>query len=185
MAGPTSPLSPRVRGLGASPLSLFVSVGTAAGGFDALVEAADGAARRLGIPGFAQIGYGRFRPRALEWAAFLPHPELLARLAQRPLVVCHGGAGIVGEALRAGCRVVCVPRRQGTSRHHPSNDQRAFVAALAARFPVRVCEDPADLESILRCAWSESAEDPPPLPRSDVPEIVAAFLRRTAAPPDQ
>jgi len=178
MAAAARPLSPCGAGESASALRLFVTVGTAPGGFDRLVGAADRAARELGLSGFAQIGDGIFLPRHLSWTRFLDAEAMRRQLAARPVVVCHGGMGILGEALRAGCRVVCVPRDRPTSRRHPSNDQRAFVEALAARLPIRVCRDPRDLAQLLARLAVLPAPEPPTLPESDVPEIVAAFLAR-------
>lgn len=161
-------------------MTLFVSVGTAPGGFDRLVEGADRAARELGLGGLAQIGDGSYRPRALAWCRFLPAAEMHRHLSRRPLVICHGGMGILGEALRAGCRVLCVPRDRPTGKRHLSNDQRAFVEALATRLPVIVCPDPGRLAAVI-------ARLPPPPPRpveppaSDVPDIVASFLARDLA----
>lgn len=157
-------------------MNLFISVGTAPGGYDALVRAADRGAARLELRGLAQIGDGQYLPQSLSYVRFLSRGELRAQLARRPLVVCHGGMGILGEALRAGCRVICVPRSRPTSRRHPSNDQRALVEALAARLPLIVCRDPDELENLLE-RLPVAAPTPPPLPQSNVPEIIAAFLR--------
>ncbi len=181
MAAAAHPLSPCGAGESASALRLFVTVGTAPGGFDRLVGAADRAARDLGLSGFAQIGDGTFLPRHLSWTRFLDAGAMRRQLAARPVVVCHGGMGILGEALRAGCRVVCVPRDEPTSRRHPSNDQRAFVEALAVRLPICVCRDPEDLPQLLARLVDVPAAEAPLLPQSDVPEIIAAFLARDRA----
>ncbi len=157
---------------------ILVAVGTARGGFDALGEAADRAAGRLGLEGFAQIGDGRVVPRRLAWRRFLPREELRGMLARRPLLVTHGGMGLLGEGMRAGCRIVAVPRRGPTTAAHPSNDQRAFLEALARIHPITVCPDPAALAGVL-------ARMPPDDRRpvryrlgSDVSRIVIEFLAR-------
>jgi len=159
-------------------LRLFVAVGTAAGGFDALVEAADRAALRLGMTGLAQIGEGRFCPRQLRWRRFVAPDELAALLARRPLVVTHGGMGLLGDAMRAGCRIVAVPRARATSRRHPSNDQRAFLERLAQRYPIRLCRSPEALEEALaELALAAPAPIRYPL-GSTVPQILRTYLQQ-------
>ncbi len=160
---------------------LLVLTGTAFWGFDELVAAADRAAARLGLPGLAQIGGGRVRPRHLDWVRFLPEAELRARLARRPLVVTHGGMGLLGDAMRAGCRIVAVPRRGPTRRRNPANDQTALLERLARLHPIRVCGEPEALEGVLAEVLRDPGPDPVYRLESDVPAIVRAFLARTAA----
>jgi len=102
---------------------ILVAVGTSDNGFDELVEAADRAAAALGAPGLAQIGHGRFLPQALHWERFLPDSVFRRRLAEAHIVVCHGGMGILGEAMRARRPIVAMPRRGITSAANPTNDQ--------------------------------------------------------------
>lgn len=161
-----------------APLSepgLLVAVGTFVHGFDALVAAADAAAAALGVDGFAQIGGSRVVPRHLTWARTVPPAELRARIAAARVVVCHGGVGLLGEAMRAHRPIVAVPRRGPTTPDHPAGDQLPFLRRLAAGFPIRLCEDPADLQGHLEAALAGPASIVYPL-GSDVPELVARFL---------
>lgn len=153
---------------------ILVAVGTFVHGFDELVEAADRAVEVLGAIGFAQIGHGRYLPVAMRWARFLPAPTLRARLREASVVVCHGGIGLLGEAMRAGRPIVAVPRRGATTRAHPANDQTAFLRRLADRFPITVCEHPAELTSALcqRLALAPPSYDV----QSDIPDLVAGYL---------
>lgn len=155
---------------------IVVSVGTFAHGFDELVWAADAAAGELGIEGFAQIGHSRVVPDHLSWKRFLPHPALLARLRAASVVVCHGGAGIVGEAMRAGRPIVAVPRRGAASPSHPANDQLRFLERLAETVPIIVCRDPAGLTGCLRLALGQGTAPVTYPLGSDVPALIAAFL---------
>ncbi len=161
---------------------MLVTVGTARGGFDALVEAADRAAAELGLEGLAQIGDGRLRPRRLAWRRFLPRAELWRLLARRPLVVTHGGMGLLGEAMRAGCRIVAVPRREPTTAAHPSNDQRAFLASLARLQPITVCRDPALLRDTLERVAAQAGDPVTYRLGSNVSRIVVEYLARGIPP---
>ncbi len=161
---------------------IFVGVGTFAHGFDELVAGADRAASALGIEGFAQIGHSRVVPRHLAHARFLAPDALAERLRQSEVVVCHAGMGLIGDALRARCRIVLVPRQGTISRHHPANDQRRFAERLAALLPLRVCADPAGLAGVIRAALDDPGP-PPEAPPSTVPKILRDFLRTGASGP--
>lgn len=158
---------------------IFVGVGTFVHGFDALVEAADQSAAALQIPGFAQIGHSSVVPLHLEHARFLPPEELRERLAASRVAVCHAGMGLIGDALRAGCRLILVPRRGTTTRHHPANDQTSFAELLAQRLPLRLCLEPADLASVIKAALADSSPPPSSL-GSSVPAILQQFLKAGA-----
>lgn len=154
---------------------LLVAVGTFVHGFDALVEAADAAAEELGIGGFAQIGGSRVVPRRLEWARFLAPDALRARIEAARLVVCHGGVGILGDAMRAGRPIVAVPRRGPTSFDHPAGDQLPLLVRLAERFPITVCERPDQLAGAIARALAGPRTISYPL-GSDVADIIAHYL---------
>ena len=157
---------------------IFVSVGTFAHGFDALVSAVDDAARWLGRDGFAQIGHSHTVPRHLAFERFLSHPTLQAHLRAATVVVCHGGAGILGEAMRARRPIIAVPRQGATSAGHPANDQTAFLRRLAGQQPIRLCEDPSMLSEVLRDILDGGPAQVAYDLGSDVPGRIAAFLSR-------
>ena len=162
---------------------IFVGVGTFIGGFDALVAGADRAAGQLGVDGFAQIGHSQATPTRLRHARFLSPQALAVQLEASRVAVCHAGMGLIGDALRAGCRLVLVPRQGATSRRHPANDQRAFAERLAERLPLRVCFEPEGLAPVIAAALADTSESPE-LPGSNVPALLREFLRRTTAATD-
>jgi UDP-N-acetylglucosamine transferase subunit ALG13 len=155
---------------------ILVSVGTFVRGFDALVEAADAAVGRLDVEGFAQIGHSSVHPRHLAWARFLPEAELCRRLRRADVVVCHGGMGILGQAMRAGRPIVAVPRRGATTARNPANDQAAFLERLAERYPIRVCRDAGELTHHLAGLVEERPARIEYRLGSDVPRLIGAFL---------
>lgn len=156
--------------------SILVAVGTFKDGFDALVAAADEAAERLGLEGFAQIGGSRVVPRRLLWSRWLPPDVLVERIQAARVAVVHGGVGLLGEAMRAGRPIVAVPRRGPTTAVNPAGDQRSFLRRLAERYPIVLCEDPEGIATAIETALEGPARIVYPL-GSDVPEIVAAYLR--------
>jgi UDP:flavonoid glycosyltransferase YjiC (YdhE family) len=154
---------------------ILVAVGTFRHGFDALVAAADEAAGALGVPGFAQIGHSAVVPRHLAWARFLAPAELARRIEAAEAVVCHGGIGLIGEAMRAGKPILVLPRRGRPTRASPAGDQSELARRLAERHPIRVGERPEELRAGLAALLAS------PGPRryalgSDVPAILTRFL---------
>jgi UDP-N-acetylglucosamine transferase subunit ALG13 len=155
---------------------ILVAVGTFIGGFDALVAAADGTAAGLGLDGFAQIGHSRFAPRHLAWARFLPPEELGKRIEAASVVVCHGGMGLIGDAMRAGKPILVVPRRGRPTRASPAGDQLALARRLAERYAIRVCEQLDDLPEMLAPMLADSLGHRRYDLGSDVPDLIAGFL---------
>ena len=160
---------------------IVVSVGTFAFGFDGLVAAADEAARELGQDGFAQIGHSQVTPRHLAWERFISSGVMQARLRTASVVICHGGAGILGEAMRAQRPIIAVPRRGSTSAAHPANDQSGFLERLAADFPIHLCQDPDDLLPLLATVLETTTRTVSYQLGSDVPQIIARFLAQPYA----
>lgn len=112
----------------------------------------------------------------LECVETMPFGEVQAMLQKADLVVCHGGTGSLITALRAGCRVIAVPRRFEKGEHYDNHQaeitetfqQRGlleiadtpegFVLALErvrSREPLRATTDPSALITWLR-EWMEA-----------------------------
>src|SRR3546814_13248667 len=61
----------------------------------------------------------------------LPFAKVQKLLHDADIVVCHGGTGSLITALRAGCRVIAMPRLSERGEHydnHQSEITEAFVA---------------------------------------------------------
>ena len=160
---------------------ILVAVGTYIHGFDELVAAADAAAAELGLAGFAQIGHSRFAPRQLAWERFLTPAQMADRMATARLVICHGGVGLLGEAMRAAKPIIVMPRRGRPTAQSPAGDQTALVGRLAERHPILVCEAPGELVGLVRASIARGLEPQRYDLASDVPELVASFLARTSS----
>ena len=130
--------------------------------------------------GFAQIGHSRVIPRHLAWERFLPPEALADRIAASAVVVCHGGIGLLGEAMRAGKPIIVMPRRGQPTAASPAGDQTALVRRLAERHPIRVCEHRTPAARPPRAV----AAGPRPCHYdlgSDIPAVLASYLATHAA----
>ena len=82
----------------------------------------------------------------------------MGRLLERANVVfCHGGTGSLVTALRAGCRVVAMPRRQDLGENHDDH-QREIVGALAERGLIEMVEEAGDLQGALERALARQPQ---------------------------
>jgi UDP-N-acetylglucosamine transferase subunit ALG13 len=90
---------------------IFNTVGSALP-FDRLVRMLDRLAEVGAIPGeaFAQIGEGKYIPRYMPFARFLPHTEYEACFRAASGVVSHAGIGTIATAMRAGKPLLVLPR---------------------------------------------------------------------------
>ena len=154
---------------------LFVGTGTFMLGFDELVAAADAAAGAMSLKGLAQIGHSRIKPKHLCYERFLPIEDMRRAMIEADLIVCHGGVGILGEAMRARKSIIAVARRGPTTRDHPAGDQLTFLERLARTAPIRVCSSPLDLAQHIRELLPTLHAIDYEL-STDVPAIISDFL---------
>jgi UDP-N-acetylglucosamine--N-acetylmuramyl-(pentapeptide) pyrophosphoryl-undecaprenol N-acetylglucosamine transferase len=156
----------------AKKAQLFATVGATLP-FPRLVDIVAEANRRGAIPEdvLIQTGTGGARPEGMETVETLPFDVVQETLRDADIVICHGGTGSLITALKAGCRVIAVPRRFALGEHyddHQAEIVSAFharglleiadtadelVAALArvrTREPVRATTDPSALIEFLR-----------------------------------
>lgn len=156
---------------------IVVSVGSFQQGFDGLITAMDAACARHGFPAFAQTGHSSVTPEHMQWQRFLSRPAMLEKLSQASLIVCHGGLGILGDAMRAGKPILAVPRQQANTPFHPINNQTQLVQRLQKHYGIKACLDLDELESQL-CTLMQDELAPKPYPLgTNIPQLIEAFLR--------
>jgi UDP-N-acetylglucosamine transferase subunit ALG13 len=99
----------------------------------------------------AQVGKGGVRPKGMEVKESLAFDDMLDLLERANVVFCHGGTGSLITALRAGCRIVAMPRRRDLGENHDDHQQE-IVDAFAERGLIQVAEDADELEAVLERA---------------------------------
>lgn len=97
--------------------NIFVSVGTHMQQFDRLFKELDEIAMHSADCFFAQIGHSAFIPKNFEFKKFLNAKEYLEKMKWADIVISHGGAGTIINALNAGKKLVIVPRLKKFGEH--------------------------------------------------------------------
>lgn len=94
---------------------IFVTVGTHTQSFNRLLEEMDSVAKKTGKKIIAQIGHSSYEPKNMEWFRFRDSIDDLYKKAD--IVVCHGGAGSILNALTNKKSVIAVPRYKKFDEH--------------------------------------------------------------------
>jgi beta-1,4-N-acetylglucosaminyltransferase len=89
---------------------ILVTVGNHTAGFERLTRAMDELAANIDEDIIAQIGSTQYLPSKLQWFRFIEYQEMLTLIKKARIVVCHGGAGTILDAIRNGKPLVILPR---------------------------------------------------------------------------
>lgn len=145
---------------------LFATVGATLP-FDRLVRLVADAKARGFVPEeiLIQTGEGGMQPEGLRTVESLSFGEMKEALHRADIVVCHGGTGSLITALRAGCRIIAVPRRFPLGEHYDDH-QLEITSAFAARGLLDVLTNDEEFPALLerarartpKCATTDPAE---------------------------
>jgi UDP-N-acetylglucosamine--N-acetylmuramyl-(pentapeptide) pyrophosphoryl-undecaprenol N-acetylglucosamine transferase len=158
---------------------LFATVGATLG-FPRLVESVLAMKRSGALPERVVLQVGTDGPLpdpvdGVEIVRTLEFDDVQALLQDADFVVCHGGTGSLITALRAGCRVVSMPRRFDLGEHYDDH-QEEITAAFAARGLIQMARESEDLAPAIAAARARR----PVLATTD-PVALIAYLRATLA----
>lgn len=136
----------------------LITVGTVMP-FDRLVNGVAAIRESEGFPArlIAQVGEGGAKPEGVEAAETIEFDEMMGLLDRAKILFCHGGTGSLITALRAGCRIVAMPRRAKLGEHYDDHQQE-IVSAFAARGLIEVAEEASDLKDALARALAKQPE---------------------------
>ncbi|MCJ7681308.1 MAG: multidrug MFS transporter [Candidatus Aminicenantes bacterium] len=111
---------------------IFVTVGTDHHPFDRLIQAVDALAEKggAGEEVFVQTGSSTVSPRFCASQPFLPFDDLMARIEQASMIICHGGPGSIMPAVYLK-KVPVVWPREKKYREVVDDHQLDFSARLA------------------------------------------------------
>lgn len=125
---------------------IFVTVGSQKFQFDRLMRAVDELAASGAVEGgaFAQTGSCTYEPRHMRHEAFLDREGFRARMGASDVVVTHGGTGAIIGAVKAGKKVIAVPRLAEYGEH-VDDHQVEIVRQFGEMGLIEPCMDPAGL----------------------------------------
>jgi UDP-N-acetylglucosamine transferase subunit ALG13 len=149
---------------------IFVTVGTT--DFDALVEAMDGLAPRLGEDVVAQIGRGQYEPRNIRW--FRTAPSLEPYYRDADAVVSHGGLGTVIEVSGMGKPLLALSNPDRYDRH-----QDDLLGYMERQGHLLWCRDLSHLEADLRRIRAMTFR-PYEVPPTRIHIVIQEYLDRIA-----
>lgn len=98
---------------------IFVTLGSQKFPFDRLLTELDRLieAGVIQEPVFAQTGYSTYAPRHFTAEAFLDRDTFAAKMREAQLVITHAGTGAIIGAVKAGKKVIAVPRLSRYGEH--------------------------------------------------------------------
>ena len=98
---------------------IFVTLGSQKFPFDRLLAELDRLIETGSItqPVFAQTGYSTYTPRHFAFEAFLDRDTFAAKLQEADTVITHAGTGAIIGAVKAGKKVIAVPRLSKYGEH--------------------------------------------------------------------
>jgi UDP-N-acetylglucosamine transferase subunit ALG13 len=90
---------------------ILVLVGTNPYSFDRMVRAVDEHARNSGEEIFVQLGNTDYVPQNAQYKRFLEKEEIFKKIEEADLIITQGGFGSIADCLKAGKKIVAVPRK--------------------------------------------------------------------------
>ena len=132
---------------------IFVSVGTHPQDFRRLFEEIDRIAGKKNSEHdfFCQIGNSKYVPKNFEFKKFLNSEEYLNEMKKAGIVISHGGAGTIINALKENKKVIVVPRLKKFGEH--TDDHQVDLAmAMEKEKKVIAVYDIKDLETAIELA---------------------------------
>lgn len=148
------------------PLRVLALVGTDYHPFPRFVRAVDewGAERGGTVRCFLQYGTAE-PPTGIPGSAFLDHEDLVRRMDDVDIIVCHGGPSTITEARQLHIRPIVMPRLERYGEQVDDHQLR-FVRRLSGSDLVWMVDDGPDLVDML----DQVLADPSLVALSDVDE---------------
>ncbi len=132
---------------------IFVTLGSQKFPFDRLLQKLDEMVQNGTVrePVFAQTGASTYTPVHYEYAAFLDREAFGARMQEADLVITHAGTGAIIGGVKAGKKVIAVPRLARFGEH-VDDHQVQIVDQFADMGIIQPCYDTQDLPLALEKA---------------------------------
>ncbi len=129
---------------------IFVTVGSQKFQFNRLLQAVDELVENGTITEevYAQSGACDYIPKHYKYEPFLDREQFAKVMGQCDLVITHGGTGTIVNALKAGKKVIAVPRLEKYGEHVDDHQLQLIAEFLKNGF-ISSCEDMDQLANVL------------------------------------
>ena len=130
---------------------IFVTLGSQKFPFDRLLEALDKLIENGTITQsvFAQTGYSTYVPKHFEFEPFLDRDRFSTTMQKADLVITHAGTGAIIGAVKAGKKVIAVPRLSQYGEH-VDDHQTQIIAQFNEMNLIMGLDGVEQLEAALR-----------------------------------
>lgn len=96
-----------------------------------------------------QAGLTKYKSKNMEIYGLIQIDELMKLMEKSDLVITHGGVGSILSALQLGKKVIAIPRLAEYGEH-TNNHQIQIVNEFFNTGYILKCDNPSDLESVLK-----------------------------------
>lgn len=128
---------------------IFVTLGSQKFQFNRLLRKLDDLVAQGKITDeiLAQVGYSDYIPLNYEGCPFIDRNAFSEIMGRTNLIITHGGTGAIINGLKAGKKVIAVPRLAEFGEH-VDNHQLQMLRQFDSMGIIRVCYDLGQLEEI-------------------------------------
>lgn len=121
---------------------IFLCVGSREYQFNRLIEKMDKLVQEGIIKEevFGQIGQSDYEPQNFNFERFLSTEEFIKRRNEATIVVSHGGTGALIGALKAGKKVIAVPRLSRFGEHIDDHQMQVATVLAKEKYLIMVTE---------------------------------------------
>lgn len=121
---------------------IFVTLGSQKFQFDRLLEKLDGLLEQKIITDevFAQSGYSAYQPRHFKTVDFMDRETFASNMQKADMVITHAGTGAIIGGVKAGKKVIAVPRLARFGEH-VDDHQLQIVEQFSEMHIIEPCYD--------------------------------------------
>lgn len=130
---------------------IFITLGSQKFQFNRLLKAVDDSVANGEINDrvFAQIGHSDYKPQHFQYEKFLDRNEFSEKIKESDIVITHGGTGAIINAVKAGKKVIAVPRRAQYGEH-VDDHQLQVIEQFKDLNLICVCEECNEIGSMVK-----------------------------------
>lgn len=130
---------------------IFVTLGTQMFPFERMLMKIDELIERGVITEtvMAQTGYTNYKPKYFNCKQFMDRVEFRDAIANCDIVITHGGTGAIITGVKAGKKVIAIPRRAEFGEH-VDDHQLQIVKQFGDNHIICPCNNIEDLEEIYK-----------------------------------